>query len=272
MKADRPLAVDSFEEDRIAVFIHGEASGQTGHTGKFAQGGHAELGDGGLLSDEVAESKEVEAEHVARTGIDRSQQASRAERARQRKSGAFRHFQVAGNLSDTKAPGAGIAHEIEQRRGPSHRLHFVTLILISYVRQRNTQYGLADISWSSSGRRPSSCGKTTALRILAGLGDFTSGSLSIGGYVVNNVLPKDRGVATVFQNDALYPHMMVGQNMGFALKIRGPSKPESAKKVGEAAAILRLTEYLDRRPKALSGGQRNAWRWEGLSSAVHRRS
>jgi multiple sugar transport system ATP-binding protein len=103
---------------------------------------------------------------------------------------------------------------------------------------------------------PSGCGKTTALRMLAGLEDITSGSLSIGGHVVNNVLPKDRDVAMVFQNYALYPHMTVAQNMGFALKIRGQSKSEIAKKVGEAAAILRLTEYLDRRPKALSGGQR----------------
>jgi ABC-type sugar transport system ATPase subunit len=103
---------------------------------------------------------------------------------------------------------------------------------------------------------PSGCGKTTALRMLAGLEDITSGSLSIGGHVVNNVLPKDRDVAMVFQNYALYPHMSVAQNMGFALKIRGLSKAEIAKKVGDAAAILRLTEYLDRRPKALSGGQR----------------
>jgi len=103
---------------------------------------------------------------------------------------------------------------------------------------------------------PSGCGKTTALRMLAGLEDITSGSLSIGGVVVNNVLPKDRDVAMVFQNYALYPHMTVAQNMGFALKIRGQSKAEIAKKVGEAAAILRLTEYLERRPKALSGGQR----------------
>jgi multiple sugar transport system ATP-binding protein len=103
---------------------------------------------------------------------------------------------------------------------------------------------------------PSGCGKTTALRMLAGLEDITSGTLSIGGYVVNNVLPKDRDVAMVFQNYALYPHMSVAENMGFALKIRGQSKAEVAKKVGEAAAILRLTEYLDRRPKALSGGQR----------------
>ncbi len=103
---------------------------------------------------------------------------------------------------------------------------------------------------------PSGCGKTTALRMLAGLEDITSGSLSIGGTVVNNVLPKDRDVAMVFQNYALYPHMTVAQNMGFALKIRGYSKSEIAKKVSEAAAILHLSEYLERRPRALSGGQR----------------
>jgi multiple sugar transport system ATP-binding protein len=103
---------------------------------------------------------------------------------------------------------------------------------------------------------PSGCGKTTALRMLAGLEDISSGTLSIGGTVVNNVLPKDRDVAMVFQNYALYPHMTVAQNMGFALKIRGLSKSEIAAKVNEAATILRLTDYLDRRPKALSGGQR----------------
>ena len=103
---------------------------------------------------------------------------------------------------------------------------------------------------------PSGCGKTTALRMLAGLEEISSGTISIGGRVVNNVLPKDRDVAMVFQNYALYPHMSVAQNMGFALKIRGESQEEIARKVGEAAAILHLTDYLDRRPKALSGGQR----------------
>src|ERR1700735_3934534 len=103
---------------------------------------------------------------------------------------------------------------------------------------------------------PSGCGKSTTLRMIAGLEEITSGTISIGGRLVNDVLPKDRDIAMVFQNYALYPHMSVAQNMGFALKIRGESKAEIAKKVGEAAAILRLTEYLDRRPKALSGGQR----------------
>ncbi len=103
---------------------------------------------------------------------------------------------------------------------------------------------------------PSGCGKTTALRMLAGLEEISSGTLSIGGQVVNNVLPKDRDVAMVFQNYALYPHMTVAQNMGFALKIRGESKAEVERKVREAATILRLGDYLDRRPRALSGGQR----------------
>src|SRR5580692_8627737 len=103
---------------------------------------------------------------------------------------------------------------------------------------------------------PSGCGKTTALRMLAGLEEITSGTLKIGGSVVNNTLPKNRDVAMVFQNYALYPHMSVEKNIGFALKIRGDSKSEIKRKVDEAAAILRLENYLDRRPKALSGGQR----------------
>jgi multiple sugar transport system ATP-binding protein len=103
---------------------------------------------------------------------------------------------------------------------------------------------------------PSGCGKTTALRMVAGLEEITDGTVSIGGAVVNNVLPKDRDIAMVFQNYALYPQMSVAQNMGFALKIRGVAKGEIARRVNEAARILRLEEYLDRRPKALSGGQR----------------
>jgi multiple sugar transport system ATP-binding protein len=103
---------------------------------------------------------------------------------------------------------------------------------------------------------PSGCGKTTALRMLAGLEEITSGTLKIGGAVVNNTLPKDRDVAMVFQNYALYPHMSVEKNIGFALKIRGDSKTEIKRKVDEAAEILHLGDYLQRRPKALSGGQR----------------
>ncbi len=103
---------------------------------------------------------------------------------------------------------------------------------------------------------PSGCGKTTALRMLAGLEEITSGTLKIGNVVVNNALPKERDVAMVFQNYALYPHMSVEKNIGFALKIRGDSKSEIKRKVDEAASILHLTDFLQRRPKALSGGQR----------------
>jgi multiple sugar transport system ATP-binding protein len=103
---------------------------------------------------------------------------------------------------------------------------------------------------------PSGSGKSTALRMLAGLEDIDEGSISIGGRDVTNVQPKDRDIAMVFQSYALYPHMTVEQNMGFALKLRGMSKTKIREKVGEAAEMLDLTRYLDRKPKALSGGQR----------------
>src|ERR1700709_1347234 len=103
---------------------------------------------------------------------------------------------------------------------------------------------------------PSGCGKSTLLRMLAGLENITSGTISIGNRVVNNVQPKERDIAMVFQNYALYPHMTVGDNMGFALKIAGVGKEERARRVAEAAKLLALTDSLDRKPKALSGGQR----------------
>jgi len=103
---------------------------------------------------------------------------------------------------------------------------------------------------------PSGCGKTTALRMVAGLEDITSGELKIGDRVVNDVSPKDRDIAMVFQNYALYPHMTVAENIGFALKLRKTPKDELQRKVKEAAQILGLTEYLDRKPGQLSGGQR----------------
>ena len=103
---------------------------------------------------------------------------------------------------------------------------------------------------------PSGCGKSTSLRMLAGLEDINKGSILIGGRDVTRVAPKDRDIAMVFQNYALYPHMTVGDNMGFALKIAGESKATIAERVQEAAKILDLTDYLDRKPKALSGGQR----------------
>ena len=103
---------------------------------------------------------------------------------------------------------------------------------------------------------PSGCGKTTALRMVAGLEDITSGTLRIGGKVVNDETPKERDIAMVFQNYALYPHMTVSENIGFALKLRKLPKPDIAAKVKETAEILGLTEWLDRKPGQLSGGQR----------------
>ena len=103
---------------------------------------------------------------------------------------------------------------------------------------------------------PSGCGKSTTLRMIAGLEEISSGTISIGDRIVNDVPPKDRDIAMVFQNYALYPHMTVYDNMAFALKLRGFSRDEIKKRVCEAAEILGITEYLERRPKALSGGQR----------------
>jgi multiple sugar transport system ATP-binding protein len=103
---------------------------------------------------------------------------------------------------------------------------------------------------------PSGSGKSTALRMLAGLEEVSAGQINIGGRDVSNSPPKDRDIAMVFQNYALYPHMSVGENMGFALKLKGVSKEERRTKVAEVAKILGLEEYLDRKPKALSGGQR----------------
>ncbi|MEO5610635.1 MAG: sn-glycerol-3-phosphate ABC transporter ATP-binding protein UgpC [Ornithinibacter sp.] len=103
---------------------------------------------------------------------------------------------------------------------------------------------------------PSGCGKSTSLRMLAGLEEVNDGKIWIGDRDVTDLSPKDRDVAMVFQNYALYPHMSVADNMGFALKIAGTDKAEIRKRVDEAAKILDLTDYLERKPKALSGGQR----------------
>jgi multiple sugar transport system ATP-binding protein len=103
---------------------------------------------------------------------------------------------------------------------------------------------------------PSGCGKSTALRMVAGLEDISDGELIIGGERVNELAPRDRDIAMVFQNYALYPHMTVRENMGFALKLAKVSKPDIEKKVEEAADILELGPHLDRKPANLSGGQR----------------
>jgi multiple sugar transport system ATP-binding protein len=103
---------------------------------------------------------------------------------------------------------------------------------------------------------PSGCGKSTALRMIAGLEDITDGELRIGDNVVNDKVPKDRDIAMVFQNYALYPHMTVGENMGFALKLAKVDQSEIDAKVDEAAKVLDLIQHLDRKPANLSGGQR----------------
>lgn len=103
---------------------------------------------------------------------------------------------------------------------------------------------------------PSGCGKSTSLRMIAGLEEVSRGEITIGGRVVNDVAPKDRDIAMVFQNYALYPHMTVEKNLSFALRLRKTPKDEIRRRVDEAARMLGLTEYLQRKPGALSGGQR----------------
>jgi multiple sugar transport system ATP-binding protein len=103
---------------------------------------------------------------------------------------------------------------------------------------------------------PSGCGKSTSLRMLAGLEEVNGGTISIGEKDVTTLPPKDRDIAMVFQNYALYPHMSVGENMGFALKMAGVAKDEQKRRVTEAAKLLGLEDFLERKPKALSGGQR----------------
>ena len=103
---------------------------------------------------------------------------------------------------------------------------------------------------------PSGCGKSTTIRMIAGLESISEGTMRIGDRVVNQVSPKDRDIAMVFQNYALYPHMTVRQNLGFALRLRGIRRRELASRVDGVAEMLGLTEMLDRRPGQLSGGQR----------------
>ena len=103
---------------------------------------------------------------------------------------------------------------------------------------------------------PSGCGKSTSLRLLAGLEEVTSGEILIGDRVVNHLEPKERNIAMVFQNYAIYPHLSVRQNIGFGLKTSGLSKPEKEKRIEDVAQVLGMTDLLDRRPSQLSGGQR----------------
>jgi multiple sugar transport system ATP-binding protein len=126
----------------------------------------------------------------------------------------------------------------------------------------NGQVAVADASFEAADGEllvlvgPSGCGKSTLLRIVAGLESVTSGTLAIGGRVVNDMPPRDRDIAMVFQNYALYPHMSVAQNLAFGLMLRRTPRDEIAARVGEAAAMLDLSGVLDRKPAELSGGQR----------------
>lgn len=106
---------------------------------------------------------------------------------------------------------------------------------------------------------PSGCGKSTLLRLIAGLEEISAGQLSIGGKVVNDMSPKDRGIAMVFQSYALFPHMTVYDNVGFGLSINGTPKDELDRRVKEAARILKMENLLHRKPSELSGGSANAW-------------
>ena len=119
---------------------------------------------------------------------------------------------------------------------------------------------------------PSGCGKSTALRMIAGLEDITEGELRIGGEVVNQKAPKDRDIAMVFQNYALYPHMTVRDNMGFALKLAKVDKAEIDKKVEEAAKMLDLTSTSTASRRTSRAASASAWRWAARSCATRRRS
>jgi multiple sugar transport system ATP-binding protein len=115
---------------------------------------------------------------------------------------------------------------------------------------------------------PSGCGKTTTLNLIAGLLPITGGDIEIGGRIVNDLDPKDRDIAMVFQNYALYPQKTVFQNLAFPLQMRKLPKAEIDVKVREAARVLDITHLLDRRPRELSGGSSSAWRWAARLSAT----
>ena len=117
---------------------------------------------------------------------------------------------------------------------------------------------------------PSGCGKSTTLRMIAGLEEISKGELYIGDVLSNDIAPKDRDIAMVFQNYALYPHMTVFDNMAFGLKLRKTPKDEIKRRVEEAARILDISHLLDRKPQALSGGQRQRVAWAAPSSVTPR--
>src|SRR5665811_1249734 len=150
----------------------------------------------------------------------------------------------------------------EKQRKGKETTDVANVILKNLVKRFNAVTAVDNLSMEIHDREfavlvgPSGCGKTTALRMIAGLETITSGEIYIGDTLVNDMAPKDRDIAMVFQNYALYPHMSVRENMGFGLKIRKLSESEIDARVQEAADILGLNELLERKPKELSGGQR----------------
>ena len=145
--------------------------------------------------------------------------------------------------------------EKQKKKGDVHRVSHLKVTAEGVVAVDDFNLEIADREFIVL-VGPSGCGKSTTLRMVAGLEDISGGELLIDGKLVNDVAPKDRDIAMVFQSYALYPHMTVRENMAFPLKLKKVPQAEIDKKVNEAAEILGITEYLDRKPKALSGGQR----------------
>ena len=145
--------------------------------------------------------------------------------------------------------------EKQKKKGDVHRVSHLKVTAEGVVAVDDFNLEIADREFIVL-VGPSGCGKSTTLRMVAGLEDISGGELLIDGKLVNDVAPKDRDIAMVFQSYALYPHMTVRENMAFPLKLKKVPQAEIDKKVNEAAEILGITEYLERKPKALSGGQR----------------
>ena len=154
--------------------------------------------------------------------------------------------------------GAGTAQRLGRRRGCT----MAKVLLEQISKQFGTVRAVDSVTLDIPDRQftvlvgPSGCGKTTCLRLIAGLEEATAGNIYIGERLVNDVAPKDRDIAMVFQNYALYPHMTVYDNMAFGLRLRKYPRPEIDRRVKEAAEMLGIQELLSRKPKQLSGGQR----------------
>jgi multiple sugar transport system ATP-binding protein len=165
-----------------------------------------------------------------------------------------------GETPHIRVPGPKPARDKTAIRGV--RLEMAEVTLSKVVKRFEAVEAVRGIDLAIADREfvvmvgPSGCGKSTTLRMIAGLEDISDGEITIGGAVVNDMPPKDRDIAMVFQNYALYPHMTVAENMSFGLKLKRFPKAEIKKRVDEAARILDISELLGRKPKQLSGGQR----------------